>query len=211
MPPSRRNFAGYRSSDSSRSSSSRISIPYEPVVGRSGFSVRRASKTPGRSATSRKPRRLVEAQGVQVVVRGREPQGCRARVACRLNHALEQQGADPLPPRLDDDRHELTAIARHPIRGMTGDLIAVHGDDPWEVDRPDLLAVRDHEVGVPGSLDVGAEPIRRNGIAPDDLDRTVSPAARGGPSGRRRSRAPGSARRSAGGCPTATSHAPRTT
>jgi hypothetical protein len=48
----------YRSRGSSRSSSSRIGMSYEPMGGRSGFKVRRASTTtPGRRAQSWNPRR----------------------------------------------------------------------------------------------------------------------------------------------------------
>jgi hypothetical protein len=76
-------------------------MPWSPTSGISGWKrARLSSAAPACNAISRKPRRLVEAQRVDVVIRGDLPQPAAAGSSGYTLDLGEQHAADAAPPAI---------------------------------------------------------------------------------------------------------------
>ena len=84
---------------------------------------------------------------------------------------LQQPRSGPSPAWLGSDGDELAILADDPIRRVPHGSLAVHGHEARQVDRANLLPVRDDEIRVPCVEDVRTQPIRRHGIGRKNLHR----------------------------------------
>ena len=161
----------------SRSSSSRILIPYEPMSGISGFSVLRARSTaPGRTAAEPKPAALIEAERVQVVVRGGQPHDPVALLARGSDGRVQQQRPDAGVRRFRVDGDDLAALAVAAVGDVPDDLPFPHGDEAGMARRVHGLVVRHDRFRAPRLDDVPPQRLRVDVGGGADLGHGVSPA-----------------------------------